>query len=60
MKNRNLIFSLGAISATAVTTTVAIGLTAISPLKFDPIAAFAASIVAIFGIAWFRKTTGKH
>jgi hypothetical protein len=60
MKNRNLIFSLGAISAAAVTTTAVIGLTAISPLKLDPIAAFAALVVAISGIAWFKKTSGKH
>jgi hypothetical protein len=60
MKIRSLIFSLGAISATAITTTVAIGLTSISPLKFDPIAALAASVVAFFGIVWFRKTSGKN
>jgi hypothetical protein len=60
MKNRNLFFSLGAISAAAVTTTAVIGLTAISPLKLDPIATFAALVVAISGIAWFKKTSGKH
>jgi len=60
MKTRNLIFSLGAISATAATITAVYGLTAISPPRFDPTAAFAALLVAISGIIWFKKTSGKR
>ncbi len=56
MKARNLIFSLGAISITAVTVTAVFGLAALSPLELDPIAAFAALVVAVSGLLWFKKS----
>ncbi len=56
MKARNLIFSLGVISMTAVTVTAVFGLAALSPLKLDPIAAFAALAVAVSGLLWFKKS----
>ncbi len=40
----------------AVTVTAVSGLAALSPLKLDPIAAFAALVVAVSGLLWFKKS----
>jgi cytochrome c biogenesis protein CcdA len=60
MKTRNLIFSLGAISVATLTIAAASGLAAAYPLKIDPTATFAALIVAVSGLAWFRKIAGRR